>query len=118
MREIEDTHPVEGFAHTCLLTFIRFYIVLLVLPCGRCLVLLRRVVGQLGHDGLFVSHSVAGEAPYGAAMKRVRCDIQYSIHSISQANLCFVGEMLRCNKLEMRAQWQILAFFCCNVWRV
>ena len=75
-------------------------------------------VGQLGHDGLFLSHSVAGEAPYGAAMKRVRCDIQYSIHSISQANLCFVGEVLRCNKLEMRAQWQILAFFCCNARRV
>jgi len=26
--------------------------------------------------------------------------------------------MLRCNKLEMRAQWQILAFFCCNARRV
>ncbi|MDB5784185.1 MAG: hypothetical protein JWQ50_4100 [Caballeronia mineralivorans] len=47
-------------------------------------------------------------------MKRVRCDIQYSIHSISQANLCFVGEVLRRNKREMRAQWQILVFFCCN----
>jgi len=25
VREIEDTHPVEGFAHACLLTFSRFY---------------------------------------------------------------------------------------------
>ncbi len=80
---------------------------------GGFLVLRIRSVSYCsGHGGLVCSASVL--LPSWHRVKCCHCDIQYSIHSISQGFLRGTRGVVRCGKAEMVAQWRMLGGFCCS----